>query len=117
MAARFGAQARLRTRDEFKAVERGGRRSSGRFLTVVCRASDREEDRLGIIASRRIGDAVTRNRAKRRLREMFRARDRAAATGRPMDVVAIAKIGLTEAPFAEVQKEFLAALSKLRGAR
>jgi ribonuclease P protein component len=115
MAARFGAQARLRTRDEFKAVERGGRRSSGRFVTLVCRPSDRDQDRLGIIASRRIGDAVTRNRAKRRLREMFRTRDRGA--GRPLDVVAIAKNGLTEAPFAEVQKEFLAALSKLRGAR
>lgn len=115
MAARFGARARLRTRDEFKAVERGGRRSSGRFLTLVGRPSDRDEDRLGIIASRRIGDAPTRNRAKRRLREMFRTRDRAA--GRRLDVVAIAKIGLTEAPFAEVQQEFLAALSKLRGAR
>lgn len=116
MAARFGAEARLRSRDEFKAVEHGGRRMSGRFVTLVCRPNDRGRDRLGIIASRRIGDAVTRNRAKRRLREMFRTRER-HATERALDVVAIAKTGLVDAPFVDVRNEFLAALSKLRGAR
>jgi ribonuclease P protein component len=115
MTGRFGREARLRRRDEFKAVEKAGRRSSGRYVTLVGRATDAAEDRLGIIASRRIGDAVTRNRAKRRIRELFRRRDRSA--GRRFDVVAIAKAGVSDAPFADVQTDFLAALSKLRGAR
>ncbi len=58
MAQRFGPDARLRNRAEFKAVETGGRRVSGRFLTLVGKPNGRPNDRLGIIASRRVGGAV-----------------------------------------------------------
>jgi ribonuclease P protein component len=116
MREQFGSSARLHSRSEFVAVERGGRRVSGRYLTLVGKANGRPTDRLGIVASRRVGGAVLRNRAKRRLRELFRRRAQANAD-RSLDVVAIAKAELMRAPFAAVQSEFLAALTKLRGAR
>jgi ribonuclease P protein component len=116
MANRFGPDARLRAREEFQAVDRGGRRVSGRCVTLVGRPNGRAADRLGVIASRRIGGAVERNLAKRRLRDVFRRR--AASPGAPaLDVVAIAKAELVRAPFSVVESDFLAALSKLRGAR
>jgi len=115
MTERFGGDARLKRRDEFKTVEAGGRRVSGRYVTLVARPNGRDRDRLGIIASKRVGDAVRRNRAKRRLRELFRRE--AGVSGRPLDLVAVARPGLGEAPFAAVRTDFLAALSKLRGAR
>jgi len=116
MAYRFGPEARLHARREFLGVERGGRRVAGRFVTLVARANGRPIDRLGIVASRRIGGAVVRNRAKRRLRDVFRRRvTRAGDHG--LDVVAIAKADLVRAPFDVVQSDFLAALAKLRGAR
>ena len=115
MTHRFGPDARLKSRDEFKTVEAGGRRVSGRYVTVVGRPNGRERDRLGIIASKRVGDAVRRNRAKRRLRELFRREVVAGAVG--LDLVVIARPGLSDAPFAVLKADFLAALSKLRGAR
>lgn len=116
MPDRFGPDARLHARREFLVVERGGRRVSGRFVTLVAKPNGRPIDRLGIVASRRIGGAVVRNRAKRRLRDVFRRRaPRAGEHG--LDVVAIAKADLARAPFDVVQSDFLAALSKLRGVR
>ena len=122
MTERFSPKARLRNRGEFKAVDAGGRRVSGRFLVLVARPNGRAIDRLGIVASRRVGGAVVRNRAKRRLREVFRRRVLADAPAqandaRGLDVVAIAKAGIATAPFAAVTADFLAALMKLRGAR
>lgn len=118
---RFGPAARLHARAEFLAVQSEGRRVSGRYLTMLGRPNGRDRDRLGIIASRKVGGAVERNLAKRRIREMFRA----VASARPpaetaqssMDVVVIARPNIVTASFAAVTADFQAALRKLRGSR
>ena len=113
----FARAVRLRSRAEFDAVQDGGRRVSGRYLTLIGRPNALECDRLGIIASRRVGGAVDRNRAKRRLRDLFRreAPSRAREAGRrPMDFVVIARPGLTDAPFAMLEEDFSGALRRLR---
>jgi ribonuclease P protein component len=90
---------------------------SSRYLTLLGVANDLGRDRLGIIASRRVGDAVTRNRAKRRLREIFRRGEPdVIAPGTPsLDIVAIARRELASAPFADVRADFHAGLRKLKG--
>jgi ribonuclease P protein component len=117
MASTFGPDARLRRREEFVRVERQGRRVSARFLTLVGLPNARARDRLGVIASRRVGGAVARNRAKRRLRALFRAESRTVAPAggcTPMDVVAIARRELVEAPAAALAADFQSALRRLR---
>jgi len=115
MSEAFRPSARLRHRGEFTVVQSRGRRVSGRFLTLLGHPNTVGHDRLGIIASKRVGNAIARNRAKRRLREVFR---RAGAPAAPsLDLVAVARTGLTTAPFTAVAADFQAALGKLRGAR
>ena len=113
MSKSFAPGARLRSRAEFLAVQGSGRRVSARFMTLLGLRNTSDHDRFGIVASRRVGGAVARNRAKRRLREMFRHEDSAA--GRPsLDIVAIARRELADAPFASVRSDFRAALDRLR---
>ena len=119
MAAQgFPSASRLLTRAEFDAVQREGRRVSARFVTLVAKPAAGASDRLGIIASRKIGNAVVRNRAKRRLRHLFRTRP-AFETGaaRAFDVVAIPRREFSSAPFAAIELDFFSALAKLRGVR
>ena len=63
----------MRKRAEFIRIQEGGARVSTRtFVFVVAGRPDQGPARLGITASRKIGGAVTRNRAKRLVREAFR---------------------------------------------
>lgn len=120
MPLTHGPERRLRSRDEFDAVRTHGRRVQTRYLTVLALPNALGRDRLGIIASRRLGGAVLRNRAKRRVRELFRLRaDRAecAASVRSLDLVVIPRREVAEAPFSQIVLEFGSALSRLRRTR
>jgi ribonuclease P protein component len=116
MSHRFGRAARLRSRAEFTVVQTGGRRAPGRYLTMLSRPNTLGRDRLGIIASKRVGNAVHRNRAKRRVRELFRQDEQDTARQASFDFVVIAKSDLVRAPFPAVAADFRAALKKLRTA-
>jgi ribonuclease P protein component len=119
MSVKFRRAARLRSRDQFDRVQRGGRRVSTRLFTLVASPNALDRDRLGIIASRRLGGAVVRNRAKRRIREVFRRRATSDVTGagRGLDLVVVARLAVTDAPYATVEKDFQAALRQLRGVK
>ena len=66
---------RLRRRHEFQQVYDQGSRAHGRLMTVFLLPTDAGATRLGIAATRKLGGAVQRNRAKRLLRETFRLSD------------------------------------------
>jgi ribonuclease P protein component len=119
MPVEFRRAARLRSRDQFDRVQRGGRRVSTRLFTLVASPNALDSDRLGIIASRRLGGAVVRNRAKRRIREVFRRRlmQDPSPAGRGLDLVVVARHAVTEAPYSTVDADFQAALRQLRGVK
>ena len=114
MSQSFSRDLRLRSRSQFTAVQEHGRRVAMRHLILIGAPNDVGHDRLGIIASRRLGGAVLRNRAKRRLRELFRTRDAASATLHHLDLVAIPRRELVTAPIVAVASDFSRALGRLR---
>src|SRR5437870_13887255 len=88
---------RLSRSRDFDAVYRHGRSTSTRFLVLYWfeREDELGEPRLGLAVPRATGNAVVRNRIKRQLREVWRARLERVPAGR--DYVLIAKPGLSEA--------------------
>lgn len=89
----------------FRRVYEQGRKWTGRYLVLWQAAGETDHARLGVVASRKVGGAVERNRAKRRLREIYRCNQHRWPGA--MDVVLIARRDLLEAHHADVERELL----------
>lgn len=89
---------RLRGQDRFASVYRRGTRVRRGAITVIQAPSDAATPAVGVVASKRIGTAVRRNRAKRRMRE---AAARVALTPNTSYVV-VAGDDLEDTPFDQI---------------
>jgi len=109
----FSRDDRLRKRREFEECYASGVRVSGRHLLLFLLQRTAPADappppyrpRLGISVSKRVGGSVTRNRVRRRLREIFR-RSRELFGSRAADVVLNARPSASEATFEELSQEY-----------
>lgn len=96
---RFGS---LRRRSDFARVQRRGKRRAG-TLFVLLTLDARHASRVGVTVAKGIGNAVVRNRLRRRVKAIL---DRTAFGAPPYrDVVLIARPGAGEAEFAAVAAE------------
>lgn len=107
---RFGPASRVRRRKDYLAAYDNGRRVTGALMTVFFHQNSTGEPRLGIAATRKIGGATGRNRAKRRVREVFRRNPIAEA----LDIVVIPRRELISAPFERIEAEFRGLLNRRR---
>lgn len=85
----------LTGRSAFRRVFRSGARRRVGCLTVLSAPGEPGLPRVGFVAGRRIGGAVARNRAKRRLREAARR----VALEADTSYVMVAEAGIAEATF------------------
>ncbi|PKN92649.1 MAG: ribonuclease P protein component [Chloroflexi bacterium HGW-Chloroflexi-6] len=93
---------RLTRSIDFKRVRNYGKSFAHPLLVLIALASEEEILRVGVAASRSLGGAVQRNRAKRLLREASRLEIPSLQTGR--DLVFIARQPLLQADFSDIQK-------------
>ncbi len=108
MGQRFRAAEHIRRRADFELAYQEGLKVSGRYMMVFLRRTEATTCRLGIAATRKIGNAIVRNRAKRRVRELFRQHKPSFA----LDVVVVPRRDFVDAPFASLETEFRALLDR-----
>ena len=69
---KFSSNKRIRKAQEFLNVKKNGTRIVCGCFIAQALANNLDVSRLGVVASRKTGNAVVRNRAKRVFRELFR---------------------------------------------
>lgn len=109
---RITKDMRLRRRPEFVSVQSSGRKVHGKlFMALVAPSSSTAPvGRVGLTVTKRIGNAVTRNRIKRRTREWLRLHGWVPA-GR--DVVFVAKDGAAVATSDELAADLARIVSRV----
>lgn len=91
---------RLRAEADFARVRAQGRSWRDRLFTLIILPNDQPHNRYGFVVSKRVGNAVTRNLVKRRLREILRHLDRADRVLRGYDCLFIVRPIVATLPFA-----------------
>lgn len=114
-AQAFPRRLRIAARRDFTATYETGRRFQGRLVVVFVRPKD-GEGRLGITATRKIGNAVVRNRARRRVREVYRRWRVRAPLATALEVVVNATARTAAAPYAVLDAELTTLLDRAAAA-
>jgi ribonuclease P protein component len=104
----FRPHEHIRRRAEFDTIYNAGVKVSGRLMTMFVRMNPGDHARLGIAATRKIGSAVVRNRAKRLTRELFRSHKPPAG----VDIVVVPRREFLDAPYPNLEREFDALLHR-----
>jgi ribonuclease P protein component len=95
-------QFRLRSQQDFARLRRDGRAFHNRNLLISVMPNGLPHNRYGFITSKQLGNAVTRNRVRRLLREAVRLLHPRLHTG--YDLVLVARHALVGQPFSAVQR-------------
>ena len=108
---RFGRSSRLAQSRDFSRLRQAGERlAQGCLIANWQKLPAGAKARLGVVTSKKIGGAVERSRARRLLRESFRQHQHDLS--QPVDMVLVARNSIAGKAFADVEKDYIAALKR-----
>ena len=101
----------LKENYEFRRMYQRGKSAVSGGMVVYCRKNRMDHNRLGVTVSVKLGHAVVRNRARRRLREVYRLNQGMLKPG--YDIVLVARGRTLTAPWRDLNETFLRLCRKL----
>lgn len=111
MIESLNPRERIRKKKDFLFLYRKGNRYKGKYFSLIYLSSGLNFSRVGVVASKKIGNAVTRNKAKRWMRELFRRNKE--LFNFPVDLLIIARPEMREVKWPELKEHYLAAINKI----
>ena len=100
----------LRNKRDFDRLYTKGRSSGEKYVVIFHISNGLGYSRKAFLASKKVGDAVTRNRARRLMKESFRKLEQSVKPG--SDILFIARKTITDTKQADVEASMLKALKK-----
>lgn len=99
---------RIRRRREFLSLYKNGKRYRGKYFKLIHFSNNLKTSRIGIVVGKKIGNAVVRNKVKRRMRTLFRRNKNLVK--RPTDILIIFKREINETSWEELREDYIKAL-------
>ena len=100
----------LRKKEDFDAIYKAGRSVPDRYIVLFYRENDLPYNRTAFLASKKVGNSVQRNRAKRLMKESFRLLQEEIKTG--YDFIIIARKPILSCKMENVKESMRRALKK-----
>ena len=101
----------LKQNHEFRRLYQKGKSAVSPFFAIYCRRTGRPQSRLGITTGVKLGNAVKRNRVRRRIRELYRTNEHRFFSG--SDIVVVARTRAIFGRYSELERSFLRLMKKL----
>jgi len=95
---------------QFRTVYNRGKSVANKAIVLFVLKNGGQTNRFGVSVSKKIGNAVVRNRIRRRLKESYRLMEARLPVG--FDIVALARVPVTEISFAELDSGLTRLLQK-----
>lgn len=103
---------RISKSKDYQHTYRSGLKIPGKYLIAYISANGMGKNRFGVVASKKVGNAVKRNKAKRRLRAI--ARESQGKLSQGHDIVMIARQSTVGADYNRIEKDFYTVMKKAR---
>lgn len=101
----------LRRKEDFNRIYKKGRSVGDRYVVIFCLKNGLDYNRLSLLASKKVGNSVKRNRARRLMRESVRHIE---IENKGYDFIIIARNTINDKKCADVKKSIEAALRRLK---
>ncbi len=102
----FSKTKGLKKDTDFRKVYKKGKSTANKYLVMYTFENQSQESRIGISVSKKVGNAINRNKIKRRIREAYRLNvDEKVKNG--YDIVFIARISSKEATYKDIEKSVI----------
>jgi ribonuclease P protein component len=101
----------LKQNHEFRRLYNKGKSAVSPYFVIYCRKNHREMSRLGITTGVKLGNAVKRNRVRRRIRALYRTNEDRILAG--YDIVVVARTRAIFGRYADLEDNFRRQLKKL----
>ena len=111
MAESLAPRERIRKKKDFLVLYKKGYRYKSKYFNLIGLSNALTYSRVGVVASRKVGNAVARNRAKRWMRELFRRNK--GLLEHPIDLLIVASAAIREATWTELVEHYLQAVGKV----
>ena len=111
MDENFKSLERIRKKKDFLHIYKKGKRYRGKYFILIYLSNELAFSRVAIVASKKLGNAVQRNRTKRWLRTLFRRNKELLK--KPFDLVFIPRKEIHGAKWQSLTNDYQAALKHI----
>lgn len=107
----FAPSERIRKQKDFFHLYKEGKRFRGKYFTLIYLSSASSVSRMAVVVSKKVGNAVKRNKIKRWMRTLFRRNK--SLLNHPMDIVIITKKEILDSSWQKLKEEYFSALKSI----
>ena len=107
----LGPHERLRKRNDFLSLYKKGKRYKGKYFNLIYFSNNLSFSRMAVVVSKKIGNAVKRNKIKRWLRSLFRRNKGLLKDS--LDIIFVVKKEIQDATWVKLEEEYVSAIESI----